>query len=103
MQAATFSVRRHGFSVRRSPFEACHRTARIFPLANLLATGQVKAGDMLCIDFDSRVEACVLEKESESARSAASQRQQSQFRQRRRRVAARRKHLFTKARAFRTQ
>ena len=47
----------------------------VFPLANLLATGQVKAGDMLCIDFDSRVGGLVFWKESESARSAASQRQ----------------------------
>ena len=47
----------------------------VFPLANLLATEQVKAGDMLCIDFDSRVGGLVFWKESESARSAASQRQ----------------------------
>jgi len=47
----------------------------VFPLANLLATEQVKAGDMLCIDFDSRVGGLVFWKESEPARSAASQRQ----------------------------
>jgi ATP-dependent Clp protease ATP-binding subunit ClpB len=38
----------------------------VFPLANLLATGQVKAGDMLCIDWDPRVGGMVFWKEDES-------------------------------------
>ena len=40
----------------------------VFPLANLLATGQVKAGDMLCIDWDSRVGGMVFWKEDEASR-----------------------------------
>ena len=39
----------------------------VFPLANLLATGQVKAGDMLCIDWDPRVGRLVFWKEDESS------------------------------------
>jgi len=45
----------------------------VFPLANLLATGQVKAGDMLCIDWDPRVGGMVFWKEDESSRSTAPQ------------------------------
>src|SRR5216683_3181169 len=41
----------------------------VFPLANLLATGQVKAGDMLCIDWDPRVGGLVFWKEDEASRS----------------------------------
>jgi ATP-dependent Clp protease ATP-binding subunit ClpB len=41
----------------------------VFPLANLLATGQVKAGDMLCIDWDPRVGGLVFWKENEASRS----------------------------------
>jgi ATP-dependent Clp protease ATP-binding subunit ClpA len=40
----------------------------VFPLANLLATGQVKAGDMLCIDWDPRVRGLVFWKEDEASR-----------------------------------
>jgi len=40
----------------------------VFPMANLLATGQVKAGDMLCIDRDPRVGGLVFWKEDESSR-----------------------------------
>jgi ATP-dependent Clp protease ATP-binding subunit ClpB len=40
----------------------------VFPLANLLATGQVKAGDMLCIDWDPRVRGLVFWKEDEVSR-----------------------------------
>jgi ATP-dependent Clp protease ATP-binding subunit ClpA len=45
----------------------------VFPLANLLATGQVKAGDMLCIDWDRRVGGLVFWKEVEASRSTAPQ------------------------------
>ena len=41
----------------------------VFPLANLLATGQVKAGDMVCIDWDPRVGGLVFWKENETPRS----------------------------------
>src|SRR6266702_2176396 len=45
----------------------------VFPLANLLATGQVKAGDMLCIDWDPRVGGLVFWKEDEPQRSTVQQ------------------------------
>jgi ATP-dependent Clp protease ATP-binding subunit ClpA len=45
----------------------------VFPMANLLATGQVKAGDMLCIDWDPRVGGLVFWKEVEAPRSTAPQ------------------------------
>src|SRR5436853_2147736 len=35
----------------------------VYPLANLLATEQVKLGDMLCIDWDERIEQLVFWKE----------------------------------------
>jgi ATP-dependent Clp protease ATP-binding subunit ClpB len=44
----------------------------VFPMANLLATGQVKAGDLLCIDWDPRVGGLVFWKGGEAARSTAS-------------------------------
>ena len=40
----------------------------VFPLANLFAAGQVKAGDMLCIDWDPRVGGLVFWKEDEASR-----------------------------------
>src|SRR5260370_4620345 len=45
----------------------------VFPLANLLATGQVKAADMLCIDWDPRVGDLVFWKEDEAPQSTAPQ------------------------------
>jgi ATP-dependent Clp protease ATP-binding subunit ClpA len=45
----------------------------VFPLANLLATEQVKAGDMLCIDWDTRVGRLVFWKERVAPRSTAPQ------------------------------
>jgi ATP-dependent Clp protease ATP-binding subunit ClpA len=45
----------------------------VFPLANLLATGQVNAGDMLCIDWDARVGRLVFWKERVEPRSTAPQ------------------------------
>jgi len=45
----------------------------VFPLANLLATGQVKAGDKLCIDWDPRVGGMVFWKEVETSRSTVPQ------------------------------
>src|SRR5437660_398302 len=45
----------------------------VFPLANLLATRQVKAGDMLCIDWDPRVGGLVFWKEDEASRSTVPQ------------------------------
>jgi ATP-dependent Clp protease ATP-binding subunit ClpA len=45
----------------------------VFPLANLLATGQVQAGDMLCIDLDPRVGGLVFWKEDEAPQSKAPQ------------------------------
>jgi ATP-dependent Clp protease ATP-binding subunit ClpA len=45
----------------------------VFPLANLLATGQVKAGDSLCIDLDPRVGGLVFWKEDEAPQSTAPQ------------------------------
>jgi ATP-dependent Clp protease ATP-binding subunit ClpB len=45
----------------------------VFPLANLLATGQVKAGDMLSIDWDARVGGLVFWKEGEAPRSKGPQ------------------------------
>jgi ATP-dependent Clp protease ATP-binding subunit ClpB len=45
----------------------------VFPLANLLATGQVKAGDSLCIGWDPRVGGLVFWKETEALRSAVQQ------------------------------
>ncbi len=43
----------------------------VFPLANLLATGQVQAGDMLYIDWDPRVGGLVFWKEDEAPQSTA--------------------------------
>jgi ATP-dependent Clp protease ATP-binding subunit ClpA len=45
----------------------------VFPMANLLATGQVKAGDMLCIDWDPRVGSLVFWKEDEGPQSTVPQ------------------------------
>jgi ATP-dependent Clp protease ATP-binding subunit ClpB len=45
----------------------------VFPLANLLATGQVKSGDLLCIDWDPRVGGLVFWKEDKALRSAVQQ------------------------------
>ncbi len=45
----------------------------VFPLANLLATGQVKSGDMLCIDWDPRVGGLVFWKEDKAPRLAVQQ------------------------------
>jgi ATP-dependent Clp protease ATP-binding subunit ClpA len=45
----------------------------VFPLANLLATEQVKAGDMLSIDWDARVGRLVFWKERVAPRSTAPQ------------------------------
>jgi ATP-dependent Clp protease ATP-binding subunit ClpA len=45
----------------------------VFPMANLLATGQVKAGEILCIDWDSRVGGLVFWKEDERPQSAVPQ------------------------------
>jgi ATP-dependent Clp protease ATP-binding subunit ClpB len=45
----------------------------VFPLANLLATGQVKSGDVLCIDWDSRVGGLVFWEEDKAPRLAVQQ------------------------------
>ncbi len=45
----------------------------VFPLANLLATGQLKAGDTLCIDWDPRVGGLVFWKEDEAPQSTLPQ------------------------------
>jgi ATP-dependent Clp protease ATP-binding subunit ClpB len=45
----------------------------VFPLANLLATQQVNAGDMLCIDWDGRLGRLVFWKERAATRSSLSQ------------------------------
>ena len=45
----------------------------VFPLANLLATRQVKAGDMLCIDWGPRVGGLVFWKEDQASRSTVPQ------------------------------
>ncbi|HEV3219612.1 MAG TPA: AAA family ATPase [Candidatus Acidoferrales bacterium] len=39
----------------------------VYPLANLLATEQVKLGDVLCIDWDAREDGLVFEREGEGA------------------------------------
>jgi ATP-dependent Clp protease ATP-binding subunit ClpB len=39
----------------------------VYPLANLLSTGQVRLGDMLCIDWYEREQRLLFEKEGESA------------------------------------
>ena len=39
----------------------------VYPLANLLATSQVRLGDLLCIDWDEREQRLVFEKEGEGA------------------------------------
>ncbi len=39
----------------------------VYPLANLLATGQVRLGDVLCIDWDSKEGRLVFEREGEGA------------------------------------
>jgi ATP-dependent Clp protease ATP-binding subunit ClpB len=39
----------------------------VYPLANLLSTGQVRLGDMLCIDWHERQQRLMFEKESEGA------------------------------------
>ena len=44
---------RHGPAVRGAPLEAGDRTAPGFPLANLVATGQVKLGDFVRVDMAS--------------------------------------------------
>jgi hypothetical protein len=43
----------------------------VFPLANLLATGQVQVGDMLCIDWDPRVGGLVFWKRQSAAVDSA--------------------------------
>ncbi len=43
----------------------------VFPMANLLATGQVKAGEMLCIDWDPRAGNLMFWKEDEGPQSTA--------------------------------
>jgi ATP-dependent Clp protease ATP-binding subunit ClpA len=45
----------------------------VFPMANLLATGQVRAGDMLCIDWDRRVGGLAFWKEDEGTQSTVAQ------------------------------
>ena len=45
----------------------------VFPMANLLATGQVRAGDMLCIDWDPRVGGLAFWKEDEGTQSTVAQ------------------------------
>src|SRR5260370_15507495 len=40
----------------------------VFPLANLLTTGQVRAGDMLCIDWDPRLGGMAFWQEDEASR-----------------------------------
>jgi len=45
----------------------------VLPLANLLATGQVQAGDLLSIDWDPRVGGLVFWKEDEAPQSTAPQ------------------------------
>ena len=45
----------------------------VFPMANLLATGQVRAGDMLCIDWDPRVGGLAFWKEDEGTQSTVPQ------------------------------
>jgi ATP-dependent Clp protease ATP-binding subunit ClpB len=49
----------------------------VFPMANLLATGQVKAGEKLCIEWDPRVGGLVFWKEGETLLSTAQQPQVS--------------------------
>jgi hypothetical protein len=39
----------------------------VFPLSNLLATSQVRLGDVLCIDWDELEQRLVFEKEGEGA------------------------------------
>ncbi|HUK30943.1 MAG TPA: AAA family ATPase [Candidatus Acidoferrum sp.] len=39
----------------------------VYPLANLLATEQVKLGDVLCIDWDSSEDSLIFEREGEGA------------------------------------
>jgi ATP-dependent Clp protease ATP-binding subunit ClpB len=39
----------------------------VYPLANLLATEQVRLGDMLCVDWDEREQRLLFEKEGEGA------------------------------------
>jgi ATP-dependent Clp protease ATP-binding subunit ClpB len=39
----------------------------VYPLANLLATDQVRLGDILCIDWDEERQALIFEKEGEGA------------------------------------
>jgi len=43
----------------------------VFPLTNLMATGRVQAGDMLCNDLDPRVRGLVFWKEDKAPQSAA--------------------------------
>jgi len=45
----------------------------VFPMANLLATGQVKAGEILCIDWDPRVGGLVFWKEDDGPQSTVPQ------------------------------
>ena len=39
----------------------------VYPMANLLATEQVRLGDMLCIDWDPREEELIFQREGEGA------------------------------------
>jgi len=39
----------------------------VYPLANLLATGQIRLGDVLCIDWDEREQRLLFDKEGEGA------------------------------------
>jgi ATP-dependent Clp protease ATP-binding subunit ClpB len=39
----------------------------VYPMANLLATNQVKLGDILCIDWDARTDGLTFEREGEGA------------------------------------
>ena len=53
--------------IRRAALEARDREDVVYPLANLLATEQVRLGDMLCIDWDEERPAAQFEKEGEGA------------------------------------
>ena len=48
----TVARRRHRYEVRRAASEACDRPSLVHPLSNLIATEQVRGGDLIRVDYD---------------------------------------------------
>ena len=64
------AARRHRHEVRRAAPEAGHRSL-VHPLSNLIATEQVRGGDLIGIDFDAEKNDLVFVKEAEKMPASA--------------------------------